>query len=260
MKVVILCGGMGTRLREETEFHPKPMVEIGGRPILWHIMKIYAHYGFTDFILCLGYKGYMIKEYFYNYELINSDFTLELGKNKHFEIYNSHSEQGWRITLAETGAEALKGARIKRVEKYVDSTLFMVAYGDCLASIDITQLLSFHRSHGKIGTLTGVSPPSRYGMLEIEANTVKKFSEKPQTSGEFVNGGFFVFDRKIFDFLSSDDNCDLERGILEELVEMGELMIYGHPGEWVSMDTFRDMSYLSRLWNQNEAFWKVWKD
>ena len=260
MKIVILCGGMGTRLREETEYRPKPMVEIGDKPILWHVMKIYAHYGLTDFVICLGYKGYMIKDYFYNYELVNNDFTIELGNHKSVEIYNVHSEQGWRVTLAKTGQEALKGARIKRVEKYTDSDTFMVAYGDCLASVNVNQLLSFHQSHGKICTLTGVSPPSRYGKLEIEADVVRKFSEKPQAVGELVNGGFFVFNRRFFSYLSIDDNCDLDRGILEKLADMGELMVYSHPGEWVSMDTYRDMVYLNRLWDENKAFWKVWED
>lgn len=260
MKVIILCGGRGTRLGEVTEYRPKPMVEIGGKPILWHIMKIYAHYGFTDFILCLGYKGYMIKEYFFNYELINNDFTVELGENKNVEIHNSHSEQGWRITLAETGTEALKGARIKKVEKYIDSEPFMITYGDGVANIDINKLLAFHQEHGKIGTITGVRPPSRFGELEVRNNKVAKFTEKPQASGGLINGGFFVFNKELFDFLSTDDDCDFERGPLEKLANMGELMVYEHFGPWQCMDTVRDMNHLNNLWNQNKAFWKIWRD
>jgi len=258
MKVVILCGGLGTRLREETEFRPKPMVEIGGKPILWHTMKIYTHYGYKDFILCLGYKGEIIKEYFYNYELINNDFTIELGDDRDIEIHSDHGEKGWRITLADTGDKALKGARLKRVEKYIDGDQFMMTYGDGVANIDIHSLLAFHHTHGKLATVTGINPTSRFGELKIKGGQVESFSEKPRTTSGLINGGFFVFNKGIFDYLSADDNCDLETGSLEEIARKGQLMVYKHTGFWACMDTLRDMDYLNKLWNENKAFWKVW--
>jgi len=259
IKVVILCGGLGTRLREETEFRPKPMVEIGGKPILWHIMKIYAHYGFKDFILCLGYKGEMIKEYFYNYEVLNNDFTIELGNLKNIEIYNNHGEKGWRVTLADTGDKALKGARLKRVEKYIDSNQFMVTYGDGVADIDINDLLRFHQSHGKLATLTGVRPLSRFGELAIRGKQVIKFAEKPQSRGGLINGGFFVFNNGIFDYLEDRDDFDLEIGVLDKIASQGQLMVYEHKKFWHCMDTFRDMEYLNKLCKQGKPPWKVWK-
>ena len=258
MEVVILCGGLGTRLREETEFRPKPMVNIGSRPILWHIMKIYAKYGFTKFILSLGYKGEMIKEYFYHYEIMNNDVTLELGCPENIHIHQSHDENGWRITLANTGEKALKGARLKKVEKYVTGDEFMVTYGDGVADIDINALISFHRSHGKLATLTGINPASRFGELKINGNRVEAFHEKPETNSGLINGGFFVFNKGIFGYLSSDDSCDLEIGALEQIARDGQLMVYKHPGSWACMDTLRDMDYLNRLWNENKAFWKIW--
>lgn len=258
MKVVILCGGFGTRMREEAEFRPKPMVEISGKPILWHIMKIYAHYGFKDFILCLGYKGHMIKEYFYHYELLNNDFTIELGNYKNVEIQSNHSEKGWRITLADTGHRALKGARLKRIEKYIDGDEFMMTYGDGVADVDINALLAFHRSHGKLATVTGNSPTSRFGELKIKGNQVESFSEKPRISSKLVNGGFFVFNKGIFNYLCDDDNCDLEIGPLEKVAREGQLMVYKHRGFWACMDTLRDTDYLNELWDENKAFWKVW--
>ncbi|MCB4790680.1 MAG: glucose-1-phosphate cytidylyltransferase [Elusimicrobia bacterium] len=259
MKVVILCGGLGTRLREETEFRPKPMVNIGHHPILWHIMKIYAHYGHKDFILSLGYKGEMIKEYFYHYELMNNDLTLELGHPEKSFIHQSGKEKGWRITLADTGEKALKGARLKKVEKYIDTDEFMMTYGDGVADVDINKLLAFHRSHGKLATLTGINPASRFGELKIDGNNVKAFNEKPKNSSEFVNGGFFVFKKGIFKYLSSDDKCDLEIGPLEKVARDGQLRVYKHTGYWACMDTLRDVDYLNKLWAENNAFWKVWK-
>ena len=255
MKIVILCGGLGTRLKEETEYRPKPMVMIGTKPILWHIMKIYSHYGFKDFVLCLGYKGDMIKEYFYNYEILNNDFTIELGRHNNIEIHDSHGEIGWRITLANTGERTLKGARLKKVEKYVDSDLFMVTYGDGVADIDINDLVEFHKKHGKIATLTGVMPPSRFGTLSVDKDRVVEFSEKPQTTEGLINGGFFVFSKKIFDYLDTGDSCDLEIGVLDKLAVEGELMVYKHSGNWVCMDTVRDMEYLNGLWTSGNAFW-----
>ena len=258
IKTVILCGGMGTRLREETEFRPKPMVEIGGKPILWHIMKIYAHYGIKDFILCLGYKGQMIKEYFYNYEILSNDFTIELGSNKKIDISCNHDEKGWRITLAETGDKALKGARLKRIEKFIESDQFMATYGDGIANVDIHSLLAFHNSHGKLATLTGINVATRFGELKIKGDHVERFREKPKTNSGFINGGFFVFNKGVFDYLSEDDNCDLEIGALERIASKGQLIIYKHRGFWASMDTVRDMEYLNKLWDENKAEWKIW--
>jgi glucose-1-phosphate cytidylyltransferase len=256
--VVILCGGLGTRLREETEYRPKPMVNIGKRPILWHIMKIYAHYGFRDFILSLGYKGEMIKEYFYNYEILNNDFTIELGKQNQIEIHNNHLEKGWRITLADTGDRALKGARIKRIQKYIVNDQFMMTYGDGLTNIDLNTLLTFHNQHGKIATVTGINPSSRFGELKINKNQVESFNEKPDKGLSFVNGGFFVFNYEIFDYLSDDDSSDLEIGPLEKIAEEGQLMAYEHQGFWACMDTIRDMEYLNKLWDEDKAAWKIW--
>jgi glucose-1-phosphate cytidylyltransferase len=258
MKVVILCGGLGTRLREETEFRPKPMVNVGNRPIIWHIMKLFTKYGFKDFILCLGYKGEMIKEYFYHYELMNSDVTIKLGQPREISFLQAHEETDWAITLANTGEKALKGARVKKIEKYIDDDLFMLTYGDGLADINLDSLLKFHRQHGKIATVTGINPSSRFGELKINHNRVEAFSEKPKDGSAFINGGFFVFNRSVFNYLSENDECDLEVGALEELARAGELMVYKHTGSWSCMDNIRDMDYLNKLWDENKAFWKVW--
>jgi glucose-1-phosphate cytidylyltransferase len=259
IQTVVLCGGLGTRIREETEFRPKPMVKIGLYPILWHIMKIYSHYGYKDFILALGYKGEMIKDYFCHYELMNNDVTIELGRPEKMCIHSTHDEVGWRITLANTGENSLKGARLKRIEKHINSDIFMVTYGDGLSDIDINALLDFHQNHGKIATVTGINPSSRFGELKIDGDSVRSFYEKPEKSDQnFINGGFFVFNRKIFDYLSSDESCDLEYGILEKIASEGELMVYRHYGFWACMDTIRDMEYLNRLWYDGDAQWKLW--
>jgi len=258
MKVVILCGGIGTRLKEETEFRPKSMVEIGGRPILWHIMKIYRHFGFNEFICCLGYKGEMIKEFFNNYEVLNNDFTIELGKKKHIEIHNHQNDESWKVTLAETGDKTLKGARLKKVAKYIDGDEFMVTYGDGVANVDIRALLDFHRRHGKLVTLTGVNPVSRFGELKVKGDQVEVFREKPEDSTGLVNGGFLVFNRKIFNYLTEDENCDLEIGPLQTICAEGQLMVYKHHGAWYCMDTIRDVEQLNNLWNEGKAGWKVW--
>lgn len=258
IKVVILCGGLGTRLREETEFRPKPMVNIGSRPILWHIMKIYAHYGFNDFILCLGYKGEMIKEYFYNYEILNSDFTIDLDNRKSIEIHSNHAEKNWKVTLADTGDIALKGARLKRIEKYIDGDMFMLTYGDGVANVNVNALLAFHKSHGKLVTVTGVNPASRFGELRVKGDRIVKFIEKKKTGASSINGGFFVCNRGIFDYLTHDDNCDLEIGAMERIAQEGQLMVYKHKGFWACMDTLRDADYLNKLWNENKAEWKIW--
>jgi glucose-1-phosphate cytidylyltransferase len=259
MKVVILCGGLGTRLREETEYRPKPMVNIGNKPILWHIMKIYAHYGFQEFILCLGYKGEMIKEYFYHYEVFNSDFTLELGCQKSLEIHNRPAEEGWRITLADTGQKALKGARLKRIQKYLSADQFMLTYGDGVGNINIPALLKFHQRHGKLATVTGINPAARFGELKIQGDQVESFREKQRAGERLSSGGFFVFNKGIFDYLCEDDACDLEVGPLEKIASEGQLMVYKHQGFWSCMDTLRDVEYLNTLWEENKAAWKVWE-
>ena len=258
MKVVILCGGLGTRLREETEFRPKPMVNIGSRPILWHIMKIYAHYGFNDFVLALGYKGGMIKNYFCNYELMNNDVTIELGKPDKICIHQQHEETGWKITLANTGEKALKGARLKKIEKYIVGDTFLMTYGDGLTNVNINHLVTFHQKHGKLATLTAINPTTRFGELKIEGNQATSFREKPDNSDGYINGGFMVFNKGIFDYLMVEDSCDLEYGPLERIAEKGELMVYKHDGFWACMDTLRDMDYLNGLWKENRAEWKVW--
>ena len=212
MKVVILCGGFGTRLREETEIRPKPMVEIGGRPILWHIMKTFAYYGYDDFVLCLGYKGDMIKNYFLNYEQLNNDFSIELGSGN-IEIYDNHMEKGWKVTLADTGLNTMTGARVKRVEKYIDGDHFILTYGDGVTNCDINELVKFHKSCNKIGTITGVSPPSHYGELGISGDSVVSFREKPNAQDSMINGGYFVFNRDFFKYLSEDEQVKITKGL-----------------------------------------------
>ncbi len=258
MKVVILCGGLGTRLREETEFRPKPMTHIGNHPILWHIMKIYAYQGFNDFILCLGYKGEVIKDYFYHYEIMNNDVTLELGSPEKVRIHQSHDEKGWKVTLANTGGRALKGARLKKVERYINDDEFMMTYGDGVADVDIHSLLAFHHNHGKLATVTGVNPVSRFGELKIDGDRVEDFFEKPDDSSGLINGGFFVLNKGIFDYLSCEDDCDLEIGCLERVASEGQLMVYKHTGFWACMDTVREVDYLNKLFNDGNALWKIW--
>jgi glucose-1-phosphate cytidylyltransferase len=259
MKVVILCGGQGTRLREETEYRPKPLVDIGGRPILWHIMKLYAHHGFHDFVLCLGYRGNMIKDYFLSYEAMNNDFTICLGQKNHIVYHGAHHEQDYRVTLADTGLETMTGARIKRVERYLDGGTFMVTYGDGVSDLNIQALLAFHRSHGRLATVTTVRPISRFGILELDASgEVRHFAEKPQVDG-WASAGFFVFERQVLDYLSEDPNCVLEREPLERLAREGQLMAYRHDGFFFAMDTYREYLYLNELWNSGRAPWAVWR-
>lgn len=258
MKVVILCGGLGTRLREETEFKPKPMVNIGTKPILWHIMKYYSSFGYKDFILCLGYRGEIIKDYFYNYEMMNSDFTIKFGKTKSMEFLQSNYENDWTVTLVSTGEKNLKGSRLKQIQKYIDTDNFMVTYGDGLSDVDITKLVSFHKNHGKVVTLTGVNPISRFGELKINENQIEDFREKPNNVTNFVNGGYFVFNKKIFDYLSDDENCDLETEPFDILSKEKQMMVFKHLGNWSCMDTLRDTEYINKLWNEDEAFWKNW--
>jgi glucose-1-phosphate cytidylyltransferase len=233
------------------------MVEIGGRPILWHIMKSYAHNGFSEFVLCLGYRGNMIKEYFLNYEAMNNDFTICLGQQSQIRYNALHEEQGFQVTLADTGLSTMTGGRLKRIQKYVDGDTFMMTYGDGLADIDMRRLLAFHKSHGKLATVTAVLPPSRYGVLQIaKAGKVDKFLEKPRTES-FASAGFFVFEPGIFDYLGGDD-CVLEQQPLERLSADGQLMAYQHDGFFYAMDTYREYQYLNDLWAKKEAPWKIW--
>ncbi len=258
--VMILCGGMGTRLREETEIRPKPMMEIGGRPILWHIMKYYAAFGFHHFILCLGYKGHMIKEYFLNYRAYQSDFSVQLDHaSQPIEYHASGREDDWRVTLVDTGLTAQTGARVTRAGRYVREETFCLTYGDGLSDIDLKALMAFHRGHGKIGTVTGVRPTGRFGELEVDgAGRATQFNEKPQATGGVINGGFFVFQRAFLQRLSDHDDTVLEQGPLQSLATEGELMVYSHEGFWQPMDTYREYKMLNDCWAGGQAPWKVW--
>lgn len=258
--VAILCGGKGTRLKEETEFRPKPMVMVGDRPMIWHIMKIYAHYGFTDFLLCLGYKGDMIRDYFFNYDWNHSNVLLELGNKKITKLDSSHGEENWRIWLIDTGPETMTGGRLKRLSPYfndIGSDLFMGTYGDGVSNVDIQKLLEFHNSHGKLATITSVRPPSRFGELAIDNNFVSYFQEKPQTSEGWINGGYFVFHRKVLDLIQGDSTV-LEAEPFKALAALGELAVYKHDGFWQCMDTYRELGLLNELYTSNQAQWRVW--
>lgn len=254
MKVVILAGGYGTRLSEETINIPKPMVEIGGKPILWHIMKSYSNYGFNDFIICLGYKGYIIKEYFANYFLHQSDVTFDMKNNK-MEIHSSHAEP-WSVTLIDTGLDALTGARVKRVEKYVDSDQFMMTYGDGVSNVNFDKLIEFHNQTNKLATLTAVQPAGRFGALKIENdNSITKFNEKPKGDNVWINGGFFVLEKEVFNYISEDSKTVWETDVLAPLAENGELSAYKHIDFWQCMDTLRDKTYLENLIKENNTPW-----
>ena len=262
MKVVILCGGKGTRLREETEYRPKPMAPIGARPILWHIMKIYAAHGFKDFILCLGYKGEMIKDFFRNYLWMTSDVTLRLGRKADAKFHNHHDEEDWSVTLADTGEETMTAGRIAKIERYIgDDPDFFITYGDGVGNIDIAAALAFHRKHGKHLTVTAVRPPGRFGELAIgSGGAVREFNEKPQAAEGRINGGFFVASRAIFDYL--DENADhvmFEQNPVQSIARQGQLMAFAHDGFWQPMDTFSEYSLLNRLWAEGNAPWKIWK-
>ena len=259
MKAVILCGGLGTRLRQETEFRPKPTIEIGARPILWHIMKLYAHFGHTEFVLALGYKGEVIRDYFLNYEAMTQDATIRLGAEPRVTLHGSTPES-WTVTLADTGQASMTGARVKKLQRYVPDDTFMLTYGDGVADVDLDRLLAFHRQHGRVATITGVRPPSRFGELVTDGTRVTEFSEKPSITGAgFINGGFFIFNRGVFDYLTVDDECILEREPLERLARDGELQMYLHEGYWQCMDTPRDIEALQHAW-QRGAPWKVWSE
>jgi glucose-1-phosphate cytidylyltransferase len=254
MKTVILAGGLGTRISEESHLKPKPMIEVGGRPILWHIMKLYSHYGFNDFIVCLGYKGYVVKEYFANYVLHNADLTVDLAKG---EIeYHAKNHEPWRVTLVETGEATMTGGRLKRVARYLDpGEPFFLTYGDGVSDVDLAALAAFHKAHGKAATITAVTPPGRYGALEINEGRVERFIEKPPGDNGLINGGFFVLDPSVVDRVAGDETI-WEREPLESLAHDGQLMAYRHEGFWAAMDTLRDKNVLEALWASGEAPWR----
>jgi glucose-1-phosphate cytidylyltransferase len=256
MKVVILAGGLGTRLSEETVLKPKPMVEIGGMPILWHIMKTYANYGHHDFVICLGYKGIAIKEYFANYFLHKSDVTIDLKNNK-VEVHDSQAEP-WRITLVDTGDHSMTGGRIKRIQKHIGNETFMLTYGDGVADININTLIDFHKKNNKYCTVTAVQPTGRFGLLNInEQQLVQSFYEKPKGDGSWINGGYFVCEPQIFDFIDGDDTI-LEKKPMESLAAEGQMCAFKHQGFWRPMDTLKDKMDLNEMWNENNAPWKIW--
>ena len=255
MKAVILAGGLGTRLSEETALRPKPMVEIGGRPVLWHILKIYSAHGIRDFIICGGYKGYMIKEYFANYFLHMSDVTFDMAENR-MEVHRQHAEP-WRVTVVDTGEQTMTGGRIKRVEPFLGNETFCCTYGDGVGDIDIRSLVEFHRAGGRKATLTGVQPPGRFGALQLDGDLVRAFQEKPEGDGAWINGGFFVLEPAVFDHIESDATV-WERGPLESLAREGQLGIFKHHGFWRPMDTLRDKQELESLWESGAAPWKTW--
>lgn len=256
MKAVILAGGLGTRISEETHLKPKPMIEIGGKPILWHIMKIYSANGINDFIICCGYKGYVIKEYFANYFLHMSDVTFDMTSNG-MEVHQ-HNAEPWRVTLVDTGEATMTGGRLKRVAPYLaDETAFCFTYGDGVADLDIAATVAFHKGHGRLATVTAVTPPGRYGALKIENQEVRYFMEKPRGDGGLINGGFFVLSPKVIDFID-DDATPWESAPLARLAEAGELMAFEHPGFWQPMDTLREKNMLEGLWSTGKAPWKVW--
>lgn len=258
MKVVIFAGGLGTRIAEETDTRPKPMVEIGGKPILWHIMKIYGHYGFNEFIICLGYKGYLIKEYFMHYYIHNSDLTIELGSNK-MDVHFTNTES-FKVTLVDTGNSTKTAGRLKKVQKYIGNEDFMLTYGDGVANIDLDSLLSFHKSHGKIATVTAIQPEARFGGMELgEGGIVNNFKEKPKGDGKWINGGFFVLRPEVFNYLEGNmDEIMWEDDPMEKLTKNKQLVAYKHNGFWKCMDAMRDKLELESLWQNNQAKWKIW--
>ncbi len=257
MKVVIFCGGLGTRLREETEFRPKPMVPIGDRPILWHIMKTYAHFGHKEFVLCLGYKGEVIKEYFRNYHWNTSDVTLRLGARPQIKYHNQHGEEDWEVTLVDTGLNTMTGGRLKRALKFIPEDTFLVTYGDGLTDSDINESIKFHRAQKKVVTITAVQPAARFGDLEISGTTVTAFKEKAEKQTGFINGGFFVMNKRVGKYLT-DDTCVLEQEPLMRLADEGQVGAYIHSGFWQCMDTYREQQLLASMWNKGNAPWKLW--
>jgi len=260
MKVVILCGGQGTRIRDVADNIPKPMIPVNGLPILWHIMKYYAHWGHLQFVLCLGYKADVIKDFFLNYEAHTRDFTIKLGAVHSIDYHTDHDESNWEVTLADTGLDAMTGARIRKIKKYVaDDEHFMLTYGDGVGDVDIEKLVAFHKSHGKILTVTGVRPPGRFGeLMHDDSGLVNEFNEKPQASGGQISGGFFVCRREIFDYLDDKDDLVFEVEPMRRLVKDGQMMVYEHDGFWQPMDTYRDYMYLNGLCAKGEAPWLIW--
>ena len=258
MQVVLLCGGQGTRIRGEVANVPKPMIPIGGYPILWHIMKIYSHFGHKDFICCLGYKGWDIKQFFLNYQAFTSDFKVTFNKSTEIHYPKMHDEAGWTVTLAETGEAAQTGARVQRIKKYIKGKDFMLTYGDGVGNVDIEALVKFHKKHGKAATLTAVMPPGRFGDLELDGSRITSFKEKPQISGAVINGGYFVLSKKVFDYLDDREDLIFEREPLSRLAADGQLMAYRHDGFWLPMDTYREYQMLEKMWAKGEAPWKVW--
>jgi glucose-1-phosphate cytidylyltransferase len=260
MPVVILCGGLGTRLREETERLPKPLVDIGGRPILWHIMKIYGHHGLRRFTLCLGYKSWDIKLYFLRYKEHLSDFTINLAADHKPRFDNQLGDENWEVACVETGLLTASGGRLWRVRDHVDTQTFMFTYGDGVGSVDVRALLEFHRRHGRVGTVTGVHPTSRYGEMRVEGSLAAEFNEKPTQLEGWVSAGFFVFEREIFEYLDDDPELVLEQAPLQKLARDGQLAVFPHEGFWRGMDTYRDYTELNHLWESEQAPWKVWED
>lgn len=253
---MLLAGGLGTRMREETEFRPKPMVEVGGRPVLWHIMKVLGAQGITDFVICTGYKSEYIKNYFYNYGASNLDFTIKLGDQSSTVFHGSHEEFDWTVTVADTGAATMTGGRIKRIQKYVGDEPFFCTYGDGIADVDVVSLVKFHESHGKLATMTTTQPTSRFGVVDMDsASSVKQFREKP-TVNDWINIGYFVFQPEVFEYL--DGNSVLEEGPLRRLAEDGELAAFKHSGFWQPMDTYRESQLLNEIWDTGQAPWKIW--
>ena len=258
--VVILAGGMGTRLREVTERLPKPLVEIGEQPILWHIMKLYSHYGFKRFVLCLGYKSWLIKEFFLRYREHICDFTLQMNGQHRAEFHGNEADENWRITFAETGLTTATGARLARVRKYLDTDTLMFTYGDGIGRVDLQALLDCHYEHGRLGTVTGVRPTSRYGEMRVEEGRATEFNEKPATAQGYVSGGFFVLQREFLDYLNDDPQLFFEREPLRQAARDGELAVYPHDDFWMGMDTYREYSLLNDLWASGQAPWKVWDE
>ena len=259
MQVVILCGGQGTRIRDVADNIPKPMIPIRERPILWHIMRGFAQYGFKEFILCLGYKGWVIKRYFLEYHLANCDFSFHLGDSSQLHLHGTTEEDDWKLTLAETGLDSMTGCRVKRIEKYITGKDFLLTYGDGVADINLHQLVEFHQAHGKIGTVTAVRPPGRFGEIDLEGSQVAEFNEKPLVSRGRISGGFFVFQRRIFERLHDDPGLVFEQAPLIQLARDGQLMAHLHNGFWQPMDNSRDYSYLNELWDNGNAHWKTWQ-
>lgn len=255
MQAVILAGGLGTRLEEETITRPKPMVEIGDKPILWHIMKMYSSHGVNDFVICLGYKGYMIKEYFLNYLMHNSDVTIDISNNS-VEVLNKEVEP-WKITLVDTGSNTMTGGRLKRVARFIKDQTFLMTYGDGVSDVNITELIEFHKRHQMLATVTAVKPSGRFGVLDIKNDKVERFEEKPQGDGGYINGGFFVLNKQVVEYIK-DDASIWEREPLESIVSAGQLMAYNHDGFWHPMDTLRDKKFLNSLWQDQKAPWKQW--